>query len=55
MAPRGLAARARGARRSCWRASGASIEPDRLVETLSMPEQQMVEIAKALGADAKRV
>ena len=32
---------------------GASIGPDRLVETLSMPEQQMVEIAKALGADAK--
>jgi rhamnose transport system ATP-binding protein len=32
---------------------GAAIAPDRLVETLSMPEQQMVEIAKALGADAK--
>ena len=32
---------------------GASIGPDRLVETLSMPEQQMVEIAKAIGADAK--
>jgi rhamnose transport system ATP-binding protein len=32
---------------------GASIAPGRLVETLSMPEQQMVEIAKALGADAK--
>ena len=32
---------------------GASIAPDRLVETLSMPEQQMVEIAKALGADAR--
>jgi rhamnose transport system ATP-binding protein len=32
---------------------GASIAPDRLVSTLSMPEQQMVEIAKALGADAK--
>ncbi len=32
---------------------GASIDPDRLVETLSMPEQQMVEIAKAVGADAK--
>jgi rhamnose transport system ATP-binding protein len=31
---------------------GASIAPDRLVETLSMPEQQLVEIAKALGADA---
>jgi rhamnose transport system ATP-binding protein len=32
---------------------GASIEPERLVETLSMPEQQLVEIAKAVGADAK--
>ncbi len=32
---------------------GASIHPDREVETLSMPEQQMVEIAKALGADAR--
>ena len=32
---------------------GASVDPDRLVETLSMPEQQMVEIAKAIGADAK--
>jgi rhamnose transport system ATP-binding protein len=31
---------------------GAAIATDRLVETLSMPEQQMVEIAKALGADA---
>jgi rhamnose transport system ATP-binding protein len=34
---------------------GVSIEPDRLVETLSMPEQQIVEIAKAIGADAKIV
>jgi rhamnose transport system ATP-binding protein len=32
---------------------GASIDPERLVETLSMPEQQIVEIAKAIGADAK--
>ena len=32
---------------------GASIKPDRLVATLSMPEQQIVEIAKAVGADAK--
>ena len=32
-----------------------SIDPDRLAETLSMPEQQLVEIAKALGADAKIV
>ncbi len=32
---------------------GASIRPDRLVGSLSMPEQQMVEIAKAIGADAR--
>src|SRR5262245_41072252 len=32
---------------------GASIDPDRLVSTLSMPEQQLVEIAKAIGAEAK--
>jgi rhamnose transport system ATP-binding protein len=32
---------------------GGSIDPERLVATLSMPEQQLVEIAKALGADAK--
>jgi rhamnose transport system ATP-binding protein len=32
---------------------GASIGPERLVETLTMPEQQLVEIAKAIGADAK--
>ena len=34
---------------------GASLDPERLVETLSMPEQQIVEIAKAIGADAKIV
>jgi rhamnose transport system ATP-binding protein len=34
---------------------GAAIDPDRLVDTLSMPEQQIVEIAKAIGADAKIV
>lgn len=33
--------------------AGASIEPDRLAGSLSMPEQQMVEIAKAIGADAQ--
>jgi rhamnose transport system ATP-binding protein len=33
--------------------TGASIRPQRLVSTLSMPEQQIVEIAKAIGADAK--
>jgi rhamnose transport system ATP-binding protein len=32
--------------------AGVSIDPDRLVETLSMPEQQIVEIARAIGADA---
>ena len=34
---------------------GVAIAPDRLVETLSMPEQQIVEIAKAIGADARIV
>ncbi|RPI50020.1 MAG: sugar ABC transporter ATP-binding protein [Acidobacteria bacterium] len=32
---------------------GAEIDPERLVETLSMPEQQLVEIAKAIGAHAR--
>ena len=35
--------------------TGASIHPDRLAGTLSMPEQQIVEIAKAIGAEAKIV
>jgi rhamnose transport system ATP-binding protein len=34
---------------------GASIEPSRLVSTLTMPEQQIVEIAKAIGSDARIV
>jgi rhamnose transport system ATP-binding protein len=34
---------------------GVAIDPDRLVDTLSMPEQQIVEIAKAIGANAKVV
>jgi rhamnose transport system ATP-binding protein len=34
---------------------GATIDPERHVDTLSMPEQQIVEIAKAIGADAKIV
>ena len=34
---------------------GAAIDPDRLVGTLSMPEQQLVEIAKAIGAKARVV
>lgn len=35
------------------RRAGGSIDPKRLVSTLSMPEQQLVEIAKALGAHSK--
>ncbi len=35
--------------------AGATIDTDRLVSTLSMPEQQIVEIAKALGASARVV
>jgi rhamnose transport system ATP-binding protein len=34
---------------------GASIDPDASVAGLTMPEQQVVEIAKALGADARIV
>jgi rhamnose transport system ATP-binding protein len=32
---------------------GASIDPDRIASKLTMPEQQLVEIAKAIGSDAK--
>lgn len=32
---------------------GAAFDPGRTVDTLTMPEQQMVEIARALGADAR--
>ena len=32
---------------------GATIRPDALVKELTMPEQQLVEIAKAIGAEAK--
>jgi len=32
---------------------GGSIQPERLAATLSMPEQQIVEIAKAIGANVK--
>jgi len=32
---------------------GAAIDPDRVVDTLSMPERQLVEIAKAIGAEAR--
>jgi rhamnose transport system ATP-binding protein len=33
--------------------TGARLEPGRLVSELSMPEQQLVEIAKAIGSEAK--
>jgi rhamnose transport system ATP-binding protein len=45
-------ARARAAREALARA-GAEIDPDARVSALSMPEQQIVEIAKAIGARAK--
>jgi rhamnose transport system ATP-binding protein len=32
---------------------GADLDPGRLIETLAMPEQQLVEIAKAIGARAR--
>ena len=32
---------------------GATLAPDRRVESLSMPEQQLVEIARAIGGDAR--
>ena len=35
--------------------AGASIDPARLAATLSLPEQQLVEIARAIGADARIV
>jgi rhamnose transport system ATP-binding protein len=54
----------RGLRRVDWRARrqrarqlfeqiGAAIDPDRRAETLSMPERQLVEIAKAIDAEAR--
>jgi rhamnose transport system ATP-binding protein len=45
-------ARACAAREALARA-GADIDPDARVSTLSMPEQQIVEIAKAIGAHSK--
>jgi len=46
-----------GARRAACRELlarvGSTIDPDAVVASLSMPEQQVVEIAKALGANAK--
>ncbi len=35
--------------------AGAAFEPDRLASSLSMPEQQLVEIARAIGANARVV
>jgi rhamnose transport system ATP-binding protein len=32
---------------------GATLDPDAVVHSLTMPEQQLVEIARALGADAR--
>jgi rhamnose transport system ATP-binding protein len=46
--------RARTARAAALLAEiGAPLDPDRLASSLSMPEQQIVEIAKAIGADAR--
>jgi rhamnose transport system ATP-binding protein len=45
-------ARTRRARELLER-TGAEIDPERAVRTLSMPEQQIVEIAKAIGARSK--
>jgi rhamnose transport system ATP-binding protein len=50
----GWTARRRRARELLDRV-GARIDPDRTVETLSMPEQQIVEIARAIGSDARAV
>lgn len=48
--------KARNARaRELIHSLGASIDPRRLAGTLSMAEQQIVEIAKAIGAEAKIV
>jgi rhamnose transport system ATP-binding protein len=47
------ARRAQAAR--CLERIGADLDPDRVVGSLSMPEQQLVEIAKAVGAQARIV
>ena len=39
--------------RSLLERIGATIDPETEVRRLSMPEQQLVEIARALGADAR--
>src|SRR5262245_56192206 len=43
----------RGRARELLARIGAAIDTDRTVDTLSMPEQQLVEIARALGTDAR--
>jgi rhamnose transport system ATP-binding protein len=43
----------RGRARELLARIGAAIDIDRTVDTLSMPEQQLVEIARALGTDAR--
>ena len=40
---------------TCLERIGATLDPDRVVRTLSMPEQQLVEIAGAVGARARIV
>ena len=45
----------RGAARDVLARLGVAIDPDRDVGTLTMPEQQIVEIAKALATDARIV
>ena len=55
LAPRATGPRDGAGRCALLEEAGAAIDPERLAGTLSMPEQQMVEIAKAIGADAKIV
>ena len=43
----------RGRARTLLARAGSAMDPERLAGTLSMPEQQIVEIAKAIGADAR--
>ena len=43
----------KGRARELLAQTGTAIAPERLGSTLSMPEQQIVEIAKAIGANAK--
>jgi len=48
--------RARRTQASTWLDTiGASLDPERVVASLSMPEQQLVEIARAVGARARIV